>query len=455
MQQLLTERTGRMVLATFLATLMVTAGLTGVVVGAPAADTTQTLDGCSTIDEPGTYTLTRNITDAPAGGCISVHADGVTVDGNGHTIVGNGSGVAVSATAADGFTLRNVTLTNWATGVVVTAGAAGPAVRNVTVQNGSVGVGIYSGGVAATVADSHFRNLTTVGVALHADSGRVVDNEFVTTGGPAITLVASDDSLVARNELRATHGGIVVTDAAGVTVASNTLHSVNGTGIHVVGSGERLWASRAFDTPLSIAIHLWPSTPTDPNEVVNNSVYETDGNGILVENASDVMVTENLVVRNRDGIHVAHTDGAVVVGNDALANYEDGISLGIAPRGVVYNNTLRNNSDDGLYVVGNNTSLTGNLVVSNGDDGIDVQNSTAVTVRRNTVTTNRNDGIYLRGVAEALVEANVARGNDDDGIDLRGTDMVTVANNTVCGNGDQQVIARTGTNRTTLENNSC
>jgi parallel beta-helix repeat protein len=459
MQQLLTGRTGRTLLSVVVATLVVTAGVQGVVgvaVGAdPGTETTSPLDTCGTIDEPGTYTLTRNITEAPASGCFSVRADGVTIDGDGHTVVGNGSGVGVIATGADQLTVRNVTLTDWATGVAVTAGGARPTVRNVTVTNGSVGVAVFDGSVAATVRDSQFTNLTGVGVELQADEARVVDNTLDDTGAPGINLEGSDDTTVFGNELRTTRGGIVVGYSTGVTVEANTLHDVNGTGIHVVGEGETWWASYAFGMSSSIASSLSPSAPRGTNEVAGNTVADTDGNAVVVENASDVVVVENYLVRNRDGVRVMGTSDVAVVSNLAIANRDDGVSFGGAPGGVVHNNTLRNNADDGIYVVGNNTTVTANVATANGDDGLDVHNSTWITVTGNNFSENRNDGVFFRSVVEAVVEANRMAGNSDDGVDLRGTDLVTVANNTVCANQDRQFISREGANRTTTANNGC
>ena len=455
MQQLLTVRIGQLVLAVLVATLVVTAGLSGVVVAAPAADTNQPLDACGPIDAPGTYTLTQNITTTAGDGCFSIEADGVTIDGNGHTVAGNGSGIAVTATDVDEVAVRNLTLTNWATGVAVTGGAAQPTVRNVTVTNSSVGVAIFDGAVAATVVDSQFRELTSVGIELQADDSRVVGNELTATGGAAISVTGGDDTTVTDNEIRTTRGGVLVTDTASVTVRANTLHNVNGTSIHVAGDGEDWWASYAFDVPLSVATHLSSATPRGPTEVANNTITDGNGNGILVERADDVMVTDNRLHRNRDGIRVVETSEVVVMANTALENRDDGISFGAAPRGVVRNNTLRNNTDDGIYVLGDNTTVYGNLATGNGDDGLDVQNSTGVVVRANHFSDNGDDGVFFRTVFDGLVEANELRGNADDGVDLRSTDLVTLANNTVCGSTDREVITRMGANRTTTENNGC
>jgi len=459
MQQALTSRPVRLVLSAFVALLVVTAGGPGVVAGAPAAthattqaDDPRPIEACGTIDEPGTYTLTENLTEAPSEGCLDVRADGVTIDGDGHTIVGNDTGVGVAASGA-AFTLENVTLANWSTGVTVTGADA--TVRNSEISNGSVGVSVADGAVGALVAGGHVHNLSSVGVSLRGDDARVQDTTIDATGGAAIDATGSDEASLVGNEIRATGGGIAVTDAAGVTVRENALRDVDGPSIHVVGEGGDWRSSLPNDIPLYIAVALRTSTPPGPTTIVGNTVHDGSGNGIVVSDTESVGVSDNLVVRNRDGVRVVDSRAVSVVDNTALLNRDDGVSVAESPWSVVRNNTLRNNADDGVYVVADHTSLTGNLAAGNGDDGIDAQNSTAVTVRANVLTENRNDGVFFRTVDDGLIEGNEIRANADDGVDLRGTDRVTVANNTVCDSGDTNVIARTGAQNTTATNNGC
>src|SRR5262245_15537185 len=52
-----------------------------------------TIHRCRTIDQPGSYRLTTNLT--AAGNCLVITAQGVTVDLNGFAIVGNGTGTAI------------------------------------------------------------------------------------------------------------------------------------------------------------------------------------------------------------------------------------------------------------------------------------------------------------------------------------------------------------------------
>ncbi|WP_162224251.1 right-handed parallel beta-helix repeat-containing protein [Halorussus salinus] len=89
----------------------------------------QTVDSCTTIDEPGTYVLTTNIENggktAISKACIEITADDVTFDGDGHEIDGRGvshtKGIAV--VGAQGVTVRNVAVDDWHSGLLVTNGS--------------------------------------------------------------------------------------------------------------------------------------------------------------------------------------------------------------------------------------------------------------------------------------------------------------------------------------------
>lgn len=459
MQQVSTDRTGRTVLAAFAAALVVTAGIPGVVAGAPAAlqaaDSPTPLTACGPIDEPGTYELRGNVTAPSAGDCLTVRADGVTIDGNGYAIVGNESGIGVAADGVSDLTVTNVTLTGWSTAVSATGGAENVTVRNSTITNGALGVAAFGGSTNLVVTDTHIHDLAGTGVHLRADNGHIVGNEIEATGGFAVDVAAGDGVQVSDNRINATRGGIEVTDSAGVAISGNELRSVNGTSIHLAGEGGDWRDDYRGNAPLFVAVILSPPEPIGPTEIVGNTVADGDGNGILVQSASDVTVRENRVVRSRDGIRVGGTKEVSIVNNTAVANRDDGISLAGSSWGLLDNNTARANADDGFYVVGDGATVTANLAADNGDDGLDAQNSTGVVARGNRFLDNRNDGVFFRGIVDGVIEDNEAVRNDDDGVDLRGTVGVRVVNNTVCGSGDNNLISRTGTRGTVVRNNGC
>ena len=511
MQQPAIESTARATAAFVVALLVVVAGMPTAAAGTQGGAERPTLTDCRTIDEPGEYTIGGNVT--ADGDCFAVTADGVTLDGGGHTIAGDGDWTAIIVADADGVTVRNVTLANWSTGVALRGaadarvldttvtgaavdgvsidGAYNATVRNSTVTDASVGVRVRPGSDDATVVGTEFVELYGPGVDLRGDDGRVVDSSFRSTGGAAVRVTAVDDALIANNTVRQTIGGISVAESAGVTVRANTLRNVQGASIRVAGDGDPEpvrnrprpghWdtgvtfvapapadllgdrstgsADPAGDdsaTPRQyVDVTLAVPTPPEPVRVVDNAVFDTNGNGIFVTNATATTVAENLVVRSRDGVRIANGSDATLRNNTARANRDDGITVAASAEATLRNNTVLDNADDGLYVVSDDAVVLDTLARGNGDDGVDVQNSTLVAIRGNGLFDNGDDGLLLRNVVNATVELNEARGNGDDGIDLRGTENAVVVNNTLCGNTDLDLVERPSANATAAENNAC
>lgn len=58
------------------------------------------IDEYSGISEPGKYVLTDDLT--TTGNCLGIGASNVTIDGNGHTISGDGSGIGISIGSSKG-----------------------------------------------------------------------------------------------------------------------------------------------------------------------------------------------------------------------------------------------------------------------------------------------------------------------------------------------------------------
>jgi hypothetical protein len=140
-----------------------------------ATQQAQRVDSCTVIDEPGRYELASDLRNETADVCIHVRASDVVLDGNGHAVTGSGTndsiGVLVyngtpgSSVARNdtlsGVTVRNLSVSNWATGVTVgdIAGIDTQAnVRNVVARNNS------GSGVRMTEVDGGgLRNVTATG----------------------------------------------------------------------------------------------------------------------------------------------------------------------------------------------------------------------------------------------------------------------------------------------------
>jgi len=125
-------------LTTALLVVLATAAMgvgTGVA-GAQASGSGPTpIDGCGTIDEPGTYALTTNVTNTSADPCIAITAGDVVFDGGGHTLAGNRSNYGIRIDNGDraqsNVTVRNVAVDRWVRGISF-MNATGGTVENTT-----------------------------------------------------------------------------------------------------------------------------------------------------------------------------------------------------------------------------------------------------------------------------------------------------------------------------------
>jgi parallel beta-helix repeat protein len=165
----------------------------------PVEGAQSTVDSCTTIDEPGTYVLTADVDNgggtAISQACIEITADGVTFDGNGHTIDGRGvshtKGVAV--VNAQNVTVTNFEVTDWHSGVLVENGSA--TVRDVHTVSNAYGVRLENAS-PSTVADNTVESNL---VGIDADGERVTldGNDFSNNEVPVTQSETSEGRLTA------------------------------------------------------------------------------------------------------------------------------------------------------------------------------------------------------------------------------------------------------------------
>lgn len=91
-------------------------------------DRSSEIDSCTTIDQPGRYELTGNITNSNEDPCLEIRSSDVVLAGHGHTIAGTGenkSGYGMSIGSSwdadseklSNVTVQNLTVTDWSTGI--------------------------------------------------------------------------------------------------------------------------------------------------------------------------------------------------------------------------------------------------------------------------------------------------------------------------------------------------
>ena len=133
-------------------------------VAAPALSAPTGISACQTIAVSGSYVLTGNL--SATGDCLVIATDHVTIDFDGYSIVGNGSGSGVKSNGAmrKNIALRNGTIRNFVDGVMFfTDGIYFSIERMSLIENSNRGIAING---ATIVKDSIFYGNGQIGLSV-------------------------------------------------------------------------------------------------------------------------------------------------------------------------------------------------------------------------------------------------------------------------------------------------
>ena len=239
----------------------------GLAAGAARAQGPQPIDGCTTIDQPGSYILTQNITATnleQSEGCIEVAADHVTLDLNGFALMGDGTGRGIF----DGNISR-----------------VGLSLRNGTVANFGAGISLFEAS-RCTLQDLRVFDSITNGASVDAYC-IIFGNIFAENGFSGLSTFSSAPSLLSGNISRGNSGTGI--DASGVSTRN-------------VASGN----GRGFDSSSSLT--------------TGNAVHGNVLQGIFP--GTDFAVTNNAVTANGIGIdyRLDSDHGGLVIYNTFRSN---------------------------------------------------------------------------------------------------------------------------------------
>ncbi len=251
-------------------------------------------------------------------------------------------------------------------------------------------VGLLSGTGPTNVADAHTRScgdVITANEELHNDIGPCHGDGLVVAASN-ITVDLNGHRIFGKGGLEVTHqaAGVRVLGQRNVTVINGTLQGFYH-GIRVSqGSGNRVSRVR----------------------VLNNQ----GGNGIVLENSSDNVVSENVVSGNGRFSGIATFDSVSLPAGSArntitnnvvsLNNFQGahGISIENGAGHRIHSNQVTGSARDGVSLSPpvSDTTVSGNRVRGNNRHGINVQNGAVRNlVEGNSVTQNAQNGILVAG----------------------------------------------------------
>ncbi|MFC7203843.1 nitrous oxide reductase family maturation protein NosD [Haloferax namakaokahaiae] len=303
----------------------------------------ETIASCTTITEPGRYTLSADITDSRVDTCINIQSDDVVLLGRGHRIDGVGAfGTAGVIVRSNGdpplrnVTVRNVSVTDWDDGIRY-IGVTDGAVVGTTTANNRVGLSLLNAR-DNRLAENVARDNRLRGISLLESSANN-------------TLVGNNAS---NNDLFGIH--LVEAGASNNTVANNTA-SNNEFGIALIGAQSNTLRSNTANGNQIAGI--WLST-AENNRLVRNSVSNRFYGIFLADLSSGNTITDNTAESNAVGIRLRSSDENRIVDNAVVSSSDNGILLISSDRNVVTGNTGSNNARDITLI-----SSTGNSVGNN------------------------------------------------------------------------------------------
>jgi hypothetical protein len=201
----------------FAFTIMLFGGLTAAATSVAAAP--KAINSCQVISESGSYIVTKNL--KAAGDCVIVTADNVTIDLDGYTLEGDGTGQGVgdADVARQNITVRNGTIRNFRVGVSLAKPGGPHSVRSVVeriraVQNTFFGI---RSGQNSVVRDCIASDNGTSG--MFVSGGLIVGN--IANDNASVGILALCPSNFVGNYANGNGFSNIFTSGEGCTISNN------------------------------------------------------------------------------------------------------------------------------------------------------------------------------------------------------------------------------------------
>ena len=331
-----------------------------------------TISDCQILDIPGEiYVLTNDIT-AP-GTCFEFAANGITLDGNGHTLMSSGTeiksnNVGVWIWNVGGITVKDIKVENFSSGLGTSSSSDVNLIDNTSTGNG---VGILVGNVCVLDVVGNTITNSRSGIQISSSSGVTVTENTTsdTTTGSGIRIDSSSGFVIARNNVDA--GGYI-----GINIHADDGFVIENTirghvGIRMVDADSNMVIENTFEN--CTLCYTYPPTGELMNGVVGIEVWRSSGNRI----------SKNIIDSDhKSGIRLHDGSNDNVITGNSISNHVDG-----------YHATAVN-----IYNSDNNT-INYNTISNNGFPFI-VYNSTTNKIYNNNFVSNLNAGLIWGPVTE-------------------------------------------------------
>ena len=344
--------------------------------------------------------LTNDLLDCLGDGLV-IGADGITLDLDGHTIVGTGVGYGILNNGFDSVTITNGTIQEFVAGVQLGSGTARNIVSQLTLQlNELAGVEMIN---ADDGTDGNTVRQNTIagnggGVALLSgtQNALVTNNVFSGSSGESISIVSSSANRIEGNQISGSSDvSVMLEGASGNTVIGNSVLGSADSSIvvHLGSNDNRIEGNDLDEGEAGIIVD-----DSSGNQLIANVAHGMGDSGIVLGNAQNTLVKGNDVRFNSGGIEIDGSSNNRIEANNASETSGTGIEVGdFSLSNVIVQNTASANDAGGISVEVSAAPGSGNLL------------------DRNTANDNTGVGISVGGVGHMIV-GNHAHNNESWGI---------------------------------------
>lgn len=259
----------------------------GSVIGLSSVPTTAVaepteIDECGSYSD-GEYVLTDDID--TTGDCFSLGPDTI-LDGNGHTISGDGTGAGISMGDAT-VQVRNLTVDNFDDGIDLST--LGDYTTDITIENT-----IISNNTSSGISGSYKPSISVRDSVIRDNNRGIISGEAARLSITQSTLSGNDEEAVSTTlgNFIEVKNSTIENNGAGIeagegTLSDNTITSNAGYGIQLIG--------------------LVAPTTIGDTTIIRNDIQDNSGAGIRFEGSNGV-VRENIIEDNQNGVVISIND---------------------------------------------------------------------------------------------------------------------------------------------------
>ncbi len=349
-------------------------------------------------------TLTLNTTlDADYssnGTCFTIGNDAITLDCNGHSIIGNGSGYSVFVDNHSNITIKNCYINGFAYGIMFNNTNQSLIDNNTIFNNSDTGIRFDNNNNYNNITNNIIRDNVNDGIEIDGShNNRVINNSIYSNNinvGVATNDVNSNFLYFYNNDIYDATRCMAICKSNGVRIISN---KVNCTQYGIVTTCENI---TIYKNNITGTFPIFLEGGNNHN-VSYNYIYNYSKYGIELLNNQNVTVEHNTIINNLNNynaILISATDSII------RSNYLDNVGYGAhiydgSTNVSLYNNTIKNIRVNGITIqtLVYNTSIYNNTIYNctNGycvyfDMASDIEN---VNVYDNNITLG-NYGLYIQ-----------------------------------------------------------